>query len=284
MSALHYFRFQNSRDTLKRYKMHRNRFKNVIRQKKGNFLKKKKEELIRSRSNPLVFWKLMKQARASKGSYDKIKDSEWLEYFKNLLFDINREDITNFECIDSEFELFQSPITDAEVRKSILKLKPGKAGGPDGIISEMLKSTLIEICPVLVLLYNKIFDIGDFPVQWAGSIICPVHKKGPLDDPNNFRGISLIDVLNKVFTSILNERIHTWADTYHMIDEAQAAFRKGYSTIDNLFCLQSMAQKYLSKQKGRFYCLYVDFAKAFDTIDHSQLLLCLADRGIGGNY
>ena len=132
MSAPHYFRFQNSRGTLKRYKMHKNRFKNVIRQKKGNLFKKKKEELIRSRSNPLNFWKLIKQARASKRSYDKIKDSELLEYFKNLLFDINREDITNFECIDSEFEFFQSPITDAEVRKRILKLKPGKAGGLTG--------------------------------------------------------------------------------------------------------------------------------------------------------
>ena len=157
------------------------------------------------------------------------------------------------------------------MRKSILKLKPEKAGGgggADGIISEMLKSTFIEICLVLVELYNKIFDLGVFPVQWAGSIICLIHKKGPLDDPNNFRGISLIDVLNKVFTSILNERIHTWADTNHMTDEA--GFRKGFSTIDNLFCLQSMAQKYLSKQKGRFYCLYVDFAKAFDTIDHTK--------------
>ena len=96
----------------------------------------------------------------------------------------------------------------------------------------MLKSTLIEICPVLGVLYNKIFDLSDFPVHWAGSIICPIHKKGPLDIPNNFRGISVIDVLNKVFTSILNERIHTWADTNHMIDEAQAGFRKGYSTID----------------------------------------------------
>ena len=99
MLALHHFRFYNSRDALKRYKMYRNRFKNVIRQKKGNFLKQKKEELIRSRSNPLKFWKLIKQARASKRSYDKIKDSQWLEYFKGLLFDINRQDITNFECI-----------------------------------------------------------------------------------------------------------------------------------------------------------------------------------------
>ena len=82
MSALHQFRFHNSRDSLKRYKMNRNRFKNVIRQKKANFFRRKRDELISSRSNPLKFWKLIKQARASKRSYDKITDGEWLEYFK----------------------------------------------------------------------------------------------------------------------------------------------------------------------------------------------------------
>ena len=82
----------------------------------------------------------------------------------------------DFECIKSETELFQCPITDAEVRKGILKLKTGKSGGRDGIISQMLKNTLVEICPVLVVLFNKSFELGDFPEQWGGSIICPIHK------------------------------------------------------------------------------------------------------------
>ena len=68
----------------------------------------------------------------------------------------------------------------------------------------------------------------------------------------------------------------------HMIDEAQAGFRKGYSIVDNLFCLQAMAQKYLLRKGGRFYCFYVDFAKAFDTIGQAKLLSCVADRGVGG--
>ena len=51
------------------------------------------------------------------------------------------------------------------------------------VISKMLKSTLVEICPVLVVLFNKIFDLGEFSEQWVKSITCPVHKKGPLGDP-----------------------------------------------------------------------------------------------------
>lgn len=144
----------------------------------------------------------------------------------------------------------------------------------------MLKNTLVEICSVLVVLFNKILDLGDFPERWGGSIICPIHKKGPFDDPNNFRGVSPIDALNIAFTCILNERIQKWADMNNMINEAQAGFRKGYSIVDNLFCLQAMAQKYLSRKGGGFYRLYL----AFDTIDHAKSLKCLAAKGVAGNF
>ena len=160
-----------------------------------------------------------------------------------------------------------------------MNLNSVKSGGPDRIISEMVKkNTLTDISPVLVVLSNNIFDSGNFPNQWGGSIICPIHKKGPLDDPNNFRGISLINILNKIFTNILNNRIKAWADANQMIDISQAGFRKGYSASDNLFC-QAVAQKYLFQKNGRFYCL----SKTFDMIDHAKLLTCLADKGVWVN-
>ncbi|MEW8484143.1 MAG: reverse transcriptase domain-containing protein [Candidatus Thiodiazotropha sp.] len=54
--------------------------------------------------------------------------------------------------------------------------------------------------------------------------------------------------------------------------------------MDNLFTLMAMGQKYLSKKGGRFYCLFVDFSKAFDTISHVKLINCLIRKGVGGNY
>ena len=56
-----------------------------------------------------------------------------------------------------------------------------------------------------------------------------------------------------------------------IIDEAQAGFRNGYCTTDNMFTLHALIQKYLSKKKGRLYVLFIDFEKAFDNICHKTL-------------
>ena len=168
------------------------------------------------------------------------------------------------------------------MRNSIMQIRSGKSGGPGGILIEMLKNTLFFIIPVLTKLFNKLLDGGDFPESWGQSILYPILKKGNVNDPNNYRGISLIDVLNKIFTGILNDRIYKYCIENNKIDEAQAGFRKGYSTTDNIFTLHAMVQKYLSKRGGRFYCLFIDFTKAFDTVDHYKLLSSLNNKGIGG--
>ena len=118
-------------------------------------------------------------------------------------------------------------------------------------------------------------DQGEFPESWGKSILCPILKKGNFNDPNNCRGISHIDVLNKIFTGILNDRIYKCCTENDILKEAQSCFRIGYSTIDNIFTLQAIVQKYLSKRGGRFYCLFIDFSKAFDTVDHQTLLSSL---------
>lgn len=67
-------------------------------------------------------------------------------------------------------------------------------------------------------------------------------------------------------------------------DESRAGLWKGYRTIDNLFVLMSMIQKYLSKNGGRFYFIFIDFTKAFDKIDHTELIECLFRKGVNGKF
>lgn len=87
-----------------------------------------------------------------------------------------------------------------------------------------------------------------------------------------------------MFTSILTKRLTKWREENQIIDESQAGFRSQYSTIDNIFTLQAIIQKYLSKRRGRFYVFYIDFKKAFEGCDHSKCWACLQRHGIQGPF
>lgn len=81
---------------------------------------------------------------------------------------------------------------------------------------------------------------------------------------------------------MINTRFVKWAEEEDILQEEQAGYKKGYSTIDQLFTLQSLVQKYLSRKKGRYYALFVDFSKAFDSIPHFLLWYKLINSGVHG--
>lgn len=100
-------------------------------------------------------------------------------------------------------------------------------------------------------------------------IIVPIFKKGDNSDPNNYRGINLISNLSKLFTSILNSRLLNWSFDNNAITDAQFGFKPNYGTRDAIFALHSIITNTLSKGK-RLYCAFIDFRKAFDSIDRSK--------------
>ena len=205
-----------------------------------------------------------------------------ITYFKNLLNTSSLEEheqvlqnITqNNDCIELDRQ-----ITDDEIISSLKSINSNRSPGPDGICIEMLKVTL----NVLNALFNTIYDTGVFPAEWSQNIICPIHKSGSKSNPENFRGISLINSISKIFTNILTIRLQKWAENNNVIDESQAGFRKLYSTIDNIFLLQALIQKYLCRERGRFYCIFVDFRRAFDSISHNKIWDSLQRKGISEN-
>ena len=90
----------------------------------------------------------------------------------------------------------------------------------------MYVHTLNKTLPFLYTLFNEIFESGDFPYDWSSSIITPIHEKGSKLDPNNYRGISLIDSICKIFVNIMNSRLTQWCDDFNILHECQAGFRK----------------------------------------------------------
>ena len=70
----------------------------------------------------------------------------------------------------------------------------------------------VLVVPFLTNLFNRLYDASHFPVDWCKSVIIPLLKKGDDKNPDNYRGISLLSVVSKVFTAILNKRLYTWAE------------------------------------------------------------------------
>ena len=75
-----------------------------------------------------------------------------------------------------------------------------------------------------------------------------------------------------------------WGNVYSKFYEEQTGFREKYCTVDQIFVLNSIVQKYLSRPKGRFYCAFVDFSTAFDCIHHNLLFYALVKKGVHGNF
>ena len=119
-------------------------------------------------------------------------------------------------------------ISEEEIRRSINSLNWNRSGGPDRLCIEMFKATIDDILPYIHPLFNYIYDEGFFPEDWCKSIITPIHKSGPADNPENYRAICLINCLCKIFMNIMTVRLSSWADLNDVIDESQAGFRKGY--------------------------------------------------------
>ena len=160
--------------------------------------------MISVRNNPKLFWQFLKQ-NTNKPKDMEISDCSletWKNHFENLLYKDNQPSLENFtlsDCDDDNENLLNDRIRIDEVHQSIRKLKLGKAQGTDGIGAEFYKYTCHEIAPILCTLFNNIFSTGNLPEMWRDSIIVPVYKSGPKDDPSNYRGISLINVMYKTF-------------------------------------------------------------------------------------
>ena len=110
--------------------------------------------------------------------------------------------------------------------------------------------------------------IGVFQLMWCKSVIIPLFKKCEDNNPYNYRGISLLRIVSKVFTAILNKRLYAWAENEEKNSKEQAGFRKRYSPIDHIFTLITMVKSKLDSRRGdKVYVAFIDYKKAFDTVD-----------------
>ena len=202
----------------------------------------------------------------------------------------NYSDETNE--IDPNFNTFNQnePINDEinslitldEIEKATRSLNNNKASGIDKILNEHIKYTFPIMKNVYFKLFNLIFNTGIVPASWTIGIINPIYKnKGDPSKPENYRPITLLSCLGKLFTCVINNRLTKFIESNDIIHNSQAGFRQGFSTQDNMFILQHLIQ-YVNYNKKKLFCAFIDLKQAFDTVWRDRLWYKIARLKING--
>ena len=127
-----------------------------------------------------------------------------------------------------------------------------------------------------------ILDHGVIPVAWTVGVINPIYKnKGDPTRPENYRPITLLSCMGKLFTCVINNRLKSYIESNNIIHESQAGFRSGFSTSDHMFVLNHLIQ-YLNNQNKKLYCAFIDLKQAFDTVWREGLWIKLSKSNING--
>ena len=263
----------------------RKQYKKLLKNKKKewkNHMIQKLEEA--ERQDPKEYWKLVNELREKKQTRSCFEAERFTQFFENLYSapeEKNKnmreyvENILNhIPCISKEPDF-----TIEELIKAIRALKNNKAAGPDRIPAEMIKSSSEPIIKILLKTMNKIKSTFQYPEQWAVGITSLLFKDGDEEDPNNYRAITVTDVLSKLLAILMNDRLEKWSTQNNIIRKEQIGFEKKSRPSDHLFVFKTLIDSYNNDGK-KLYACFVDFKKAFDSVWRVGLFYKLIKYGM----
>ena len=276
-------RFRSSRSSLdwESYRHQRNLVCRKQREAKREYF----HRLISRKSNPSLIWKTLKASRSSSST------TNWSTFTcsqAQLANDFNR----HFICISGRHSKplttcssspsalapihasFLSqflPINPQECEDKLVNLKQNKSTGPDGIPPFILKSSAEVISHPLCSVINSSINTASFPAGWKHAHVKPLFKSGDKSLFSNYRPISLLPVLSKTLEHVVRKQLLCHLNESRLLYPLQSGFRSGYSTTTTL--LHCCNDWYLALDHGLMVgVLFLDVAKAFDTLDHRLLM------------
>ena len=170
-------------------------------------------------------------------------------------------------------------ITLNDVETAIRKAKSGKTPGEDGIYYEMIRNGGYWMKVSLCHLFNEILRAHKIPEDWRNGLIVPLFKDGDPELAANYRGITLLSNVGKIFGSIIEKKLSKWCEENKIFEQEQAGFRPGKTTTHHIYLLAETILK-RKKQRKPTYCCFLDIKKAYDTVWRDGLWEKLRNTGM----
>ena len=147
-------------------------------------------------------------------------DENNVAFDKAFLEEVKQEVKSNEQDPSSIANELDEPISYKEVADAIQAQKNGKAAGIDGLVSEIIKYGGESIERAVWRMCEEMFRLEHIPRDWARGIIFPLHKEGDPRVPDNYRGITLLSVVGKIYAMVLNNRVKRWCEERNVLGRA----------------------------------------------------------------
>jgi hypothetical protein len=273
------------------YTRARNQAKSSCRSAVKNF---EKNVAKNAKQNPKAFFSYARsKSRTNEGISDlkvdqrKVTSDEGKANVLNQFFSsvFTDEDLSSFpDCeertVDSK--LLNIDISEEVVLKRLIALNPNKSCGPDGFHPRLLRELASELAGPLTVFFQKTLSEGVLPPDWKEAQVKPLFKKGDKSSPGNYRPVSLTSVVCKLMESIVRDRVIDHLTVNNLLSECQHGFIAGRSCTTNLLSTLDDWTRILDEGEP-VDAVYLDFAKAFDSVPHERMLRKVQALGIGGN-